>query len=320
MGNRSAHQKEVIMHVIITGGTGLLGRALAEDLANAGYEVILLSRQPEKATALPPGVRAERWDGRTANGWGRLAGGAEAIVNLAGENLAGEGFFPRRWTPERKEMIVQSRLNAGAAVVEAVEAAAVKPRVVIQSSGIGAYGPRRDEELSEEAPIGSDFLAALAVKWEASTAGVEALGVRRAVIRTGAVLSTAGGALTRMLLPFRLFAGGWFGNGRQWFSWIHLADEVAAIRFLIENPKASGVFNLTAPQSLTSREFGRSIGRVMGRPAFLPIPGIAVRLAFGEVATVVLDGQRVLPRRLLDLGFRFRFPDADSALRDLLKS
>lgn len=308
------------MRVIITGGTGLLGRALAEDLAGAGYEVILLSRQPEKATALPPGVRAEGWDGRTANGWGKLADGAEAVVNLAGENLAGYGFFPSRWTAERKEKIIRSRLKAGAAVVEAVEAAAIKPRVVIQASGIGVYGPRQDEELTEDAPIGSDFLAALAVEWEASTAGVEALGVRRAVIRTGAVLCTEGGALTRMLLPFRLFAGGWFGNGRQWLSWIHMADEVAATRFLIENPNASGVFNLSAPQPLTGRDFGRVIGRVLGRPAFLPIPAFALRLAFGEVATVVLDGQRALPKRLLDLGFRFRFPDADSALRDLLRS
>ena len=134
------------------------------------------------------------------------------------------------------------------------------------------------------------------------------------------MLSNAGGALTRWLLPFRLFAGGWFGNGRQWLSWIHLTDQVAAIRFLVENPAANGIFNLTAPQPLTSRDFGLAIGRAMGRPAFLPVPALAMRLAFGEVATVVLDGQRVLPRRLLDLGFSFRFPDADSALRDLLKT
>lgn len=307
------------MRVIIAGGTGLIGLALAAELAGAGYEVVLLSRSPERAAGLPSGVRAERWDGRTAQGWGKLADGAAAIVNLAGENLAGESFFPSRWTPERKERIVRSRLNAGAAVVEAVQAAAAKPRVVIQSSGIGVYGPRQDEEISEASSAGSDFLATLAVQWEASTAGVEALGVRRAVIRTGAVLSKAGGALTRMVLPFRLFAGGWFGNGRQWLSWIHVADQAGAIRFLIENPQASGLFNLCAPQPLTGRDFGRCIGRVMGRPAFLPVPAFAMRLAFGEVATVVLDGQRALPKRLLDLGFRFRFPDADAALRDLLK-
>lgn len=308
------------MRVIITGGTGLIGRALAAELAGAGYEVVLLSRRPEQAIGLPPGVRAERWDGRTASGWGSLVEGAEAIVNLAGENLAGEGLFPSRWTPERKGRILQSRLNAGAAVVEAVRAAAVKPRVLIQASGIGVYGPRRDEELTEESSIGSDFLATVVVRWEASTAAIEELRVRRAVIRSGPVLSMAGGALIRMLLPFRFFVGGWFGSGRQWLPWIHIADEVAAIRFLIENPRASGIFNLCAPQPLTGRDFGLVIGRVMRRPAFLPVPAIFMRLAFGEVATVVLDGQRALPKRLLDLGFRFRFPDAESALRDLLGS
>lgn len=308
------------MRIIITGGTGLIGRALAENMAGAGYEVVLLSRRPEQAAGLPAGVRAERWDGRTAEGWGWLADGAEAIVNLAGENLAGNGFFPSRWTPHRKEAILRSRLNAGAAVVEAVNAAVSKPRSVIQSSGIGIYGPCQDQVLTEEAPPGRDFLATLAIQWEASTAEVEARGVRRAVIRTGAVLSPAGGALPRMTLPFRLFAGGWFGSGRQWLSWIHVADQVAAIRFLIERPSASGIFNLSAPQAMTSREFGRTIGRVIRRPAFLPVPAFAMRLAFGEVATVVLDGQRVLPKRLLELGFRFSFPDANSALADLLRS
>jgi hypothetical protein len=313
-------KEEATMRVIITGGTGLIGRALAQELSGGGYEVVLLSRRPDQAIGLPAGVRAERWDGRTATGWGSLVEDAAAIVNLAGENLAGESLLPRRWTSARKDRIVRSRLDAGKAVVEAVEAAATKPRVVIQSSGIGAYGPHLDEELTEEAPIGSDFLSALASEWEASTSAVEALGVRRAVIRIGVVLNRSGGALTRLLLPFRLFAGGWFGSGRQWLSWIHTADLVAAIRFLIEDPRASGVLNLTAPQPLTGRDFGRAIGRVMGRPAFLPVPAIALRLAFGEVSTVVIDGQRVLPSRLLDLGFRFRFPDADTALRDLLGS
>ena len=308
------------MRVIITGGAGLIGRALAANLAADGYEVIVLSRNPERVSGLPIRVRAERWDGRTAQGWGQLADGAEAIVNLAGENLAGAGFFPSRWTAARKEKILQSRLDAGAAVVAATRAAFAKPRVVIQSSGIGVYGPRGDEEVTEAEPPGRDFLGQLATQWEASTAAVETLGVRRAVIRSGVVLDPHDGALLRMLLPFRLFVGGWFGAGRQWLSWIHLADEAAGIRFLIENRQASGVFNLTAPQPLTGRDFGRAIGRVMRRPAFMPVPAFAMRLAFGEVATTVLDGQRAVPRRLLDLGFQFRFPDAEGALRDLLSA
>lgn len=303
------------MRVIITGGTGLIGRALAASLAGDGHEVIVLSRDSRRHTDLPAGVQVERWDGRTAAGWGPLADGADAIVNLAGENIGAA-----RWTAERKERIRRSRLDAGRAVVEAVAAAGRKPRVVIQASAVGYYGPRGDEELSEEAPPGEDFLALLCVEWEASTAAVEAQGVRRAVIRSGLVFSTAGGSLPRLLLPFRFFVGGPLGSGRQWYSWIHIADEVAAIRFLIANEAARGPFNLCAPNPLTNAELARVIGRVMGRPSFLPTPAFALRLAFGEMAAAVLTGQRVVPARLLQLGFSFRFPTAEAALRDLLRA
>jgi hypothetical protein len=306
------------MRVIITGGAGFIGRALAADLARAGYEVVALSRSPEKATGLPAGARAERWDGRTAAGWGPLADGALAIVNLAGENLAGGGFLPARWTPERKQLIRRSRLDAGRAVVEAVQAAQARPAVVIQSSGIGYYGTRKDGLLTEADEPGTDFLAALSVEWEASTAPVGSLGVRHVSIRSGVVLSPTEGALYRLLLPFKLYAGGPMGSGRQGFSWIHPADEIAAIRFLLENPAARGPFNLCAPAPLTNAQFGKAIGRVLGRPSWLPVPAFAMRLALGEVASMVLEGQRATPRKLLDLGFRFRFPDAESALRDLL--
>jgi uncharacterized protein (TIGR01777 family) len=302
------------MRAIITGGTGLIGRALAADLAAGGYEVILLSRAPRRVTGLPAGVRAEGWDGRTAAGWGPLADGAQAIVNLAGENL-GAG----RWTAQRKRRIRDSRLNAGRAVVEAVQAAAHVPRVVVQSSAVGYYGPSQgDRELGEEAPPGSDFLARVCVEWEASTAPVEAMGVRRVVTRSGVVFHAAEGALPRMLLPFKLFVGGPLGGGRQPLSWIHIADEVAAIRFLMEKEEAAGAFNLAAPHPLTNAEFGRAAGRALGRPAWLPAPAFALRLALGEVATMVLDGQRVVPRRLLAMGFTFRFPEAEAALRDLV--
>lgn len=306
------------MRIIITGGTGFIGRALAADLAGAGYEVIVLSRDPARAAGLPGGVRAAQWDGRTAAGWGRLADSALAIVNLAGENLSGGGFPPARWTPERKDLIRRSRLDAGAAVTEAVAAAGTKPRVVIQSSGIGHYGARADKALTEADAPGADFLARLTVEWEASTAAVAAQGVRHVSVRTGVVLSPDEGALKQLLLPFKFYVGGPMGSGRQGFSWIHPADEVAAIRFLIESERASGPFNLCAPAPLSNAEFARVLGKVVGRPAWLPVPGFALRLALGEVAAMVLDGQRALPQRLLDLGFRFRYPDAESALRDLL--
>jgi uncharacterized protein (TIGR01777 family) len=307
------------MRVIITGGSGLIGRALTEHLASDGHEVIVLSRAPEQVSGLPTGVRIERWDGRTADGWADLADGADAIVNLAGANLAGEGFFPSRWADERKRIIRDSRVDAGRAVVDAVQRAERKPGVVVQSSGIGYYGPCGDEIITEEAPAGDGFLARLAAEeWEPSTAPVEALGVRRVIVRTAAVLDPHEGALLRLLLPFRLFAGGPIGSGKQWLSWIHIQDEVRAIRFLIERTEASGAFNLCAPEPLTNAGFGRTLARVLGRPYWLPVPAFAMKMAFGEVTSVLLEGQRAIPKRLLDLGFRFRFPDAESAVRDLL--
>jgi uncharacterized protein (TIGR01777 family) len=307
------------MRIVITGGTGLIGRALAADLASDDHQVVVLSRSPERATGLAAGVRAEGWDARTAEGWGALADGAEAIINLAGESIAGAGLVPSRWTAERKRRIRDSRLNAGRAVVQAVEWASSKPRVVVQASGVGYYGPGGDEELTEEAPPGQDFLGRTAVEWEASTAPVESLGVRRAIIRSGAVLSTKGGAFPFMLLPFRLFVGGSLGSGRQWLPWIHISDQVRAIRFLIENEAASGPFNLVAPDLLTNADFGRVLGRVMKRPAFVRVPAFALRLLFGEMSIVSLEGQKAIPRRLQGSGFTFRFPEVEAALRDLLR-
>lgn len=310
------------MRVIITGGTGLIGRALTNSLAADGHEVIILSRTLDRATKLPKGARAVQWDGRTASGWDSLADGADAIVNLAGESIAGESLFPillRRWSSKRKRAILHSRLNAGQAVVQAIEAAAKKPRVLIQSSAVGYYGTLNTDELTEEAPYANDFLARTCFDWEMSTSHAEVLGVRRAVIRSGLVFSARGGILPVMILPFKFFAGGRLGSGRQWTSWIHIDDEIGAIRFLIDNPNARGAFNLTAPHPLTNAEFSKIIGRVMRRPSFLPAPGFALKLALGEKSSLVLEGQRPLPKRLLQMGFTFKFPEAEAALRDLLK-
>ena len=299
--------------VLITGGTGLIGRALSAGLSGDGYDVVVLSRNPERATGLPSGVRVERWDARTAQGWGALADGAWAVVNLAGE-----GISAGRWTGKRKRRIRESRLNAGRAVVEAIEAAKARPAVLVQASGVGYYGPCGEEDVPESAPPGRDYLSGLAVGWETSTVGVEAMGVRRAIIRTGIVLSRNGGALPRMMLPFRLFVGGRLGSGRQWLSWIHIADEVGAIRFLLENEKARGPFNLSAPYPVTNADFSRSLGRQLGRPALVPTPGFVLRLAFGEMADMLLTGQKAVPRHLTQMGYVFRFADAEAALEDIL--
>ena len=308
------------MQAIIAGGGGLIGRELTKGLAQSGYKVIILSRNPEKVTSLPDGAQAVSWDGKTAQGWGHLVNDVDAIVNLAGENLAGEGFFPARLTRERKQRIRDSRILSGKAILEAIQAAEKKPEVLVQASAIGYYGFREDEIVDEDSSPGDDFFAEWK-DWEKVTEPVEVLNVRRVIIRTGVVLSTEkGSALTRLMLPFKLFAGGPFGNGRQYISWIHIADEVSAIRFLIENHKTQGVVNLTAPNPVTNAEFGKTLGKVMKRPYYFPVPGFALEMAFGEVTAVVLEGQRVVPKRLLQEGFEFQFPELESALRDTLSN
>jgi hypothetical protein len=308
------------MLVIITGGTGFIGRKIAEDLVWARHEVVVLSRNPDRAAGLPREVRVERWDARTAAGWGALADGAGAIINLAGESLAGSSFLPEAWTEERKALLTQSRVDAGAAVVEAVAEARVKPRVVVQISGIGHYGFTGDSLVTEQSAPGVDFLARLTVAWEASTAAVRQHGVRQVVARTGVVLNPNEGALQRLILPFRLFAGGPMGSGKQWFPWIHPDDVSGAMLVLTDDDAADGAFNLVAPRPVTNAAFGKALARALGRPYWLPLPGAALKLVLGEAAVTVLEGQRALPERLLALGYRFRFPTAESALQDLLST
>lgn len=303
--------------IIITGGTGLIGSRLAKNLAEGGYEVVVLSRNPAGHDLLN-GVRAVQWDARTAVGWGHLADGAAAIVNLAGASIAGEGFVPARWTAQRKQLLRQSRINAGQAVVAAISQAENKPRVLLQASAVGYYGGRGDEILRADAAPGYDFLAALCQEWEAETAVVEQWGVRRVLLRTGVVLSAAGGALPRLMLPFKLFVGGPLGSGRQYMPWIHLDDAVQAMRFLLEHDDAQGAYNLAATRPLTNKEFGRILGKVLKRPAYLPVPAFALRLLLGEVADVVLKGQRAIPAGLQNLGFEFAYPDAEAALQELI--
>jgi uncharacterized protein (TIGR01777 family) len=305
------------MRVIITGGTGLIGKALGASLAAQGHEVIALSRNPAKAKDMPAGVSVEQWDASTDAGWGHLADGAGAIVNLAGENLGGG-----RWTKKRKAAILQSRRDAGAAVMAALAHATVKPGVLVQASAVGLYGPRsRDEVITEETGLGSDFQARTAFEWEATTAGAARLGVRRALARTGLAFSTRGGSLPIMLLPFKMvIAGGPLGSGKQYVPWIHIDDHVRALEFLIGDPAAQGPFNLSAPNPVTYREFAKTAGKVMGRPSFMPTPAFALRTVLGEMSQLVLGSKRQAPARLLEMGFTFKYPELEAALRDLIEN
>jgi uncharacterized protein len=304
------------MRVIITGGTGLIGRALAQDLLSDGHEVVLLSRSPEKQDGkIPPGAQVLGWDGRTSQGWAEAADGAGAIVNLASENLSRS-----RWTDKQKEKLLESRLNPGRAVVEAVEKSVNMPGVVVQASAVGYYGTKyADRQVTEKMPPGTDFLSNMCVEWENSTAPVEQYGVRRAIARIGVVFTPESIALRRMAMPYKLFVGGPLGSGRQWLSWIHLADQVAALRFLIDNPNARGPYNLSAPTPITNSRFGKILGRVLNRPSWFPVPAFLIKTLFGEMGTVVLDGQRAVPKRLQDHGFKFRYPELESALKEIFR-
>jgi uncharacterized protein (TIGR01777 family) len=302
--------------VVVAGASGFIGSALAAELSAGGCEVVGLTRRATAGRSGGSGpVTWVEWDGRTAAGWGHLVEGARAVVNLAGDNLA-EG----RWTRAKKERILRSRTDAGGALVEAIRSVRTKPRLLVQASAIGSYGAAGDEALDEGAPMGAGFLADVARMWEDSTRAVESLGVRRAVIRSGIVLGKAGGAWPRLVLPFRFFAGGPLGTGRQGFSWISLEDEVRAIRHLIEREDLSGIFNLTAPRPLRQKDFCRVVGRALGRPCWLPVPSIALRILFGEKARATLvSGPFVFPGRLAASGFEFRHPDAATAVAALLR-
>jgi len=299
------------MRIIIAGGSGLIGSALAKHLLATGHHVWILTRNPG-ATPRADKAQVVRWDGQSTNGWEALVSQTDAIVNLAGESL-GSGY----WSKERKKRIITSRVSAGKAISEAIRRANPRPSVLVQASAVGFYGPRGSEAVIEETTPGSGFLAEVCQAWEASSHSVEEMGVRRVVIRTGVVLTKNAGALPRMMLPFKLFAGGPIGHGQQGLPWIHLADEVAAIHFLLQNDKAHGIYNLSAPELLSNADFGQLLAKVMKRPYWLPAPSFALRLILGEMSTLVLEGQFMVPKKLLEFGFTFKFESADLAFREI---
>ena len=309
------------MHVLIGGGTGLIGRALTRSLTADGHRVTILSRSPGNAVHLPAGAQALYWDARTVGEWASAVDGADVVLNLAGESIGGTGFFDVRWTPARKKRILESRIQSGHALLEAIKAASHKPGVLIQASAVGYYGTENgDNEIDESFGPGNDFPARVCVDWEQATAPVEKLGVRRVVLRIGVALSTRGGALPRQMLPFNLFVGGPIGSGRQWYPWIHLADIVGAARFMMTHEDARGPVNLVSPDSLTNAEFGQALARALHRPYYLPVPAFALNLLFGEAAVMLLEGHKVVPTRLKELGYEFQFPEVQAALEDLLAS
>ena len=309
-------------NVVIAGGTGFIGRQLAIRLQGAGYQVVILTRTPLKKP-IDPIIQQVHWDGINLGDWQAEIEGAEAVVNLAGASIAGEDLLSilfGRWTADRKTTILKSRIDAGRVLGLAVAKSRRKPRVLIQASGIGYYGTTVQPGLTEKDPPGADFLASVSTQWEESSRAVTAAGVRHAVIRSGVVLHPSGGILPLIALPIRLFIGGRLGSGRQPFPWIHLEDEIRAIQFLIESDRAAGAYNLVAPGQASSMEFGSKLARILHRPFYLPVPAWILKFVLGEKSTLVLEGQDALPARLTREGFRFQFPDPETALADLYRS
>ena len=297
------------MHILLTGGTGLIGQALCRHWLQQGHQLTVWSRRPEQVAALC---------GDAVRGIGRLEELGEepldAVINLAGAPIA-----DRPWTRKRKALLWASRIGLTEQLLAWLESRAHKPQVLLSGSAVGWYGDGGERELHEDSsPVSKDFAAQLCGAWEETALRAEDLGIRVVLLRTGLVLAADGGLLKRLLLPFKLGLGGPLGNGRQWMPWIHLSDQIALIDFLLQQDSARGPYNACAPTPERNRAFSQALGRELHRPAFMPAPAFALRMLLGELSVLLLGGQRAMPMRLQEAGFSFRFTHLDVALADLL--
>src|SRR3954470_19692504 len=301
------------MRVTLTGATGRLGSRLVYALTGRGDEVTVLSRDPDRAKARLGDVEAHAWDPGSGPAPAAAVAGRDAVVHLAGEDLA------QRWSEDTKRRILESRELATRNLVEGLRVADPRPAALVSASAVGFYGDRGDERLDEDARAGDDFPARVCAAWEREAAVAEGLGLRVVRVRTGVVLDAEGGALEKMLPPFKLGVGGPVAGGRQYVPWIHLDDVIAIYLRAIDAPAWSGPVNATAPEPATNRELSKALGRALKRPAIAPVPGFAVKLLYGEMAALVIGGQRAVPRRALEHGYEFRHPELDEALRSVLR-
>jgi uncharacterized protein (TIGR01777 family) len=301
------------VRVLVTGASGFIGAKLCEALLARGDEVVALTRDPERALAGERRVAWHSWEPALERPPGDALEGVEGVVNLVGERI------DQRWTAAAKRRIMESRRSGTRNLVEAIAATSSRPGVMVSQSAIGYYGDRGAAALDESAAAGGGFDSEVVREWERAARDVERSGVRLAITRTGHVLDPSGGFLGRLMTPFRLGVGGPVAGGRQYLSWIHIDDEIGLLLWALDEGAVSGAINATAPEPVTSREFASALGRALHRPAVLPVPGLALDLMFGrEFGRILRGGQRVVPRRALELGYRFRHHDLDGALADLL--
>jgi uncharacterized protein (TIGR01777 family) len=306
--------KDKSMKVVVAGGTGFIGRRLIDKLQQSQYEVTLLSRVPERAEKIFPSVYIKFWDAQTSSGLTDIFEGTDAIINLTGESIAA-----RRWTSDQKKRILASRVESTRAIVNAITQVNRRPSLLINASASGYYGNVPEDEVTETYPKGRGFLADVCEQWEGEASKVQEYGVRVVLLRTGIVLDRKGGALQKLLIPFRLFIGGPFGFGKQWFPWIHSRDEVGAILFAVEHEQITGPINLSAPESVRMKNFSKVLGKVLHRPSLFAMPAFILKLVMGEMAEpLLLQGQRMVPKKLTDAGIKFKFPKLEEALTDIL--
>jgi len=302
------------MNILIAGGTGFIGTALIKQLLARGDRVVALVRDPISARRrLPSDVLIAKWDGVTAGDWTRHVGEADAVINLSGEPIAA-----KRWTEERKQRILQSRILPTRALVLAMAAGKKKPSVLVNASAIGCYGFSEGPPTTEETPFAGGFLAETCSMWEQEALAAQSSGIRVVLPRLGIVLGDHGGALQKMLLPFRFFVGGPIGSGVQWFPWVHRDDVIGALLFALDTPALQGPVNCAAPESVRMNEFCRTLAQVLKRPSWLRVPGFVLRSLMGEMAGMILGGRRVLPVRLTEMGYNFTYPRLEGALRSIL--
>ena len=305
------------MKVAIAGATGFVGSRLVERLHSEGHSVLVLARDSERArrvfpASAYPNLEIVAYTPAESGDWQNSIAGCDGVVNLAGVPIAEE-----RWTAARQQAILDSRKLTTAKLAEAIANANPKPSVLVSASAIGYYGTSETAEFDENSPAGDDFLATVCKDWESAAQPVKNAGTRLAILRFGIVLGK-GGALAKMLPPFKLFAGGPIGTGKQWFSWIHRDDVVNLILYALQNPQIEGVLNATAPNPVRMNELCQTLGAVLQRPSWLPVPGFALELLLGDGAKVVLEGQKVLPKRTLASGFQYQYPNLKSALEEIL--
>lgn len=301
--------------VVVTGATGLIGRALCHTLIERGYQVIVLSRSPHAAERAVPGAAGYvSWSPGPPGAWATALEGAYGVVHLAGASIAGQ-----RWDAAYKHAILESRVSGTRGIVSAIGQVQTRPEVLVCSSGVDYYGDCGDTPVDETTLAGIGFLSQVCVAWELEASRAEPLGVRTCMLRTGIVLDREEGALAKLLLPYQLFVGGPVLPGTQWWSWIHLDDIVGLIMLALENPQASGAINATAPNPERNRDFSAILGRVLGRPSWAPVPRFALELLLGEMAApLLIEKQRALPKKALELGYEFRYPQLEPALRAAL--